>query len=632
MAVNWKRELAENPQFRKEQHWQLVVESLETNLRPAATRNLSICEEMRNGGVGHVVAKKYDVAPSFVSYLMQRAFTMDEFGNYFLSRAMVPGKRLMKPKRNIALSTKRKRRNDKYSLSVVLEKLPEFEQEMYEIVKAFVERKRYAINLTPLSFRGIAHTALEEYGWPLDTWPFSSPSKGYQTFRRYFETLKDRVNKENSDKRKSVEGIAPPNFAQVPLAEIQIDWQVTDLFTRLTTEFEGDVTDTRLSRVCLLVAYDVKSRCILSWHLALTRDPSHEDVLQVIENIYCQQKREIQYTEKLEHYPGGDYPSSVIPFMDMIGLNIVSMDNAKANMAKAVADRVCDSGALLRYAQGYQPLNRNFIEHIFHFINGLTHLLPSTTGSHSQDPVRESAKYYIDAPEISIQVAQELIDVWITQYNCTPKWHNLAETPLQRLERYATNQPLRISHNLRYKPRDFFIEDFPVTVYVNKKSNERPCIHHLGITYSGKDLTDRGLAGKKIRACKDKRDIRTIELFTYEGERIGKLYAQRAYLHCRLSSRTWRHMQGWQRRHGDLGPRPVYAYARNMFLNRKSSRAQTEFLRVAEEIKEDNLVLIGESLPDITVFDDELLSPSVPVPPIKELMKQQNYGAYYENN
>lgn len=631
MAVNWKRILAENPQYRDERYWQLLIESLPVKLRTAARRNLDIVREMLDGGVGSVVAAKYNVAPSFVSYLMQRVFTMDEFGNFFLTRALVPGKRLMKPKRNIALSTKRKRRNDKYSLAVVFEKHPEFKQELYELVKAFIERKKYALNLTPLSFREIALTILKELNWPQDTWPFSSPSKGYQTFRRYFIALKDQINKENSDKRKSVEGIEPPNFAQVPFAEIQIDWQVTDLFTRLTTEFEGSVTDTRLSRVCLLVAYDVKSRCILSWHLALTRDPSHEDVLQVIDNIYCQQKREIQHTKNLAHYPGGDYPSSVIPFMNMIGLNIISMDNAKANMAKAVGDRICGAGALLRYAEGYQPLNRNFIEHIFHFINGLTHLLPSTTGSHSKDPVREAAKYYKDAPEISIQVAQELIDVWITQYNCTPKWHNLGETPLQRLERYATNQPLRISHNLRYTPRDFFFEDVPVTVYVNKKTNERPCIHHLGITYSGKDLTDRALAGKKLRARKDKRDIRSIELFTYEGERTGKLYAQRAYLHCRLSARTWRHMQGWQRKHGDLGPSPVYAYARAMFLNKKSSRAQTEFLRVAEEIKEDNVVLISESPPDLTIFDDELLSPSVPVPPIKELMKQQRYGANYEN-
>ena len=93
-----------------------------------------------------MVAAKYDVAPSYVSYLMQRAFTMDEFGNFFLTRALVPGKRLMKPKRNIALSTKRKRRNDKYSLAVVFEKHPEFKQELYELVKAFVERKKYALN------------------------------------------------------------------------------------------------------------------------------------------------------------------------------------------------------------------------------------------------------------------------------------------------------------------------------------------------------------------------------------------------------------------------------------------------------------------------------------------------------
>jgi hypothetical protein len=309
------------------------------------------------------------------------------------------------------------------------------------------------------------------------------------------------------------------------------------------------------------------------------------------------------------------------------------MDNAKANMAKAVADRVCDAGALLRHAQGYQPLNRNFIEHIFHFVNGLIHKLPSTTGSHTQDPIREAAKHYKNAPEISLQTARELIDVWITQYNCTPKWHNLGETPLQRLERYATDQPLRLSHNLRYKPRGFFFEELPGNIWVDKNSNERPCIHHLGITYRGKDITDRDLAGKKIRIRKDKRDIRTIEVFTYEGERLGKLYAQRAYLHSRLSARTWRHMQKWMAEHGDLGPSPVYAYLRIMFFNKGSPRMQTEFQRVAEEIKEDGIVFIGEKPAEHeTPFDDDLITPSVPVPRIKDLMKQHNFGANYEQD
>lgn len=631
MSVNWKQALAENPQFRGEEHWQLDIESLEVTDREAARQNLDICYEMRNGGVGRVVAEKYGVAPSSISRMMQRAFTMDEFGNFYLVRAMVPFTQIEKPRRHIPLSTKKHRRNDKYSLNEVFTQLPEFQPELYELVKACMQKKPYAINLTPLAFRDYALTILKESGWPLDVWPYSSKRKGYQTFRRYLIKLKDQINKENSDKRKSVEGVAPPSFAQMPLAEIQIDWQVTDLFARLTTEFEGCVTDTRLSRVCLLVAYDVKSRCILAWHLALTSDPSHEDVLQVIDNIYTQRKLDITHTPALEHYPGADYPSAVIPYMDMIGLNIISMDNAKANLAKAVGDRVCGTGALLRYAEGYQPLNRNFVEHIFHFINGLMHKLPSTTGSHANDPVREAAKHYKNAPEISLESVRELLDVWITLYNRTPKWHTFGETPLQRLERYAANQPLRISHNLRHTPRDFFIEYPKGSIYVNEKTNERPCVHHDGHTYSGKALTDRSLRGLPVLIKKDKRDLRTIEISTFEGRYLGKLYAQRAYLHCRFSRVTWQHMKKWVSEHGDLGPNPVYAYARVMFLNKGSPRMQTEFLRVAEEAKQDNVMIIGETKSDApTPFDDEPRCPSVSVTPIKDLMKQQRFGAMHE--
>jgi len=628
VSVNWKKVLAENPNYRLPEYWEVNESVVPVKNRDALRRNQDINYEMRNGGVGYVVAQKYGVSPSYVTQIMQRGFTKSENGEFYLSRSLIPGERLKKSERRKPLSSKQVSHGHKLSMQALLEALPEFAEEMYNLVRASEDRKPYAINLTPESFKGIALTSLKAHGWPSDVWPNCTPSKGYQSFRRWLKVLRDRVANEKNQLRKSVDQVKPPDYAQMPFDEIQIDWQTCDQFCRLTTECEGNVVDTRLDRCSLLVAFDVKTRCVLAWHLALTRHPTHEDILQVIDNIFTQRKRTIRFCPDLVHVPGSGYPSSVIPYMNMIGLNTISMDNAWANMAIDVAEKVCSLGGSLRFAKGRSPLERNFVEHFFYYINGLTHLPASSTGSHPNDPIRETAKNASKAPEISIQAMMELIDVWVSAYNREPKQHNGGESPLQRLERYSNTQPLRISHDMRHATRDLFVGFYPATIYVSKSGSGRPFIKHMGLEYRGNQLNDRSFHDKRVRVKKDKRDIRTLEVYTNQGQCLGTVYAQRAYLEQPLSAQTLRRIQAHIKRYGSLGPNPVYAYLRYIFINKGVPRMALEFLRLSEEIKNGDQLYIGESSEvDSTVFDDQPEYENVNVVPLNELMKQQNYGA-----
>lgn len=627
MSINWKRVYAENPQLQKEKYWQICIEEVPRRDQDATRRNLDICYEMRHGGVGWVVAEKYDVRESHVTYIMQRAFSVDENGQFLLGRAFIPNGYVKEPRRKKPLPTKKKPKGNKCVLTAVFEHLPDWREELFQLAVAEDRKEPYAINLTPQAFAGLARNGLKARNWPLDTWPFTNKSKGYQTFRRLLIEFRNIIAMQKSQLRKSLEGFERNDPAKMPLDEVQIDWQTCDSFCRLTTECEGDVVDTRLDRCSLFVAFCVKSRCVLAWHLALTRNPSHHDVLQVIDNIYTQRKMTIRVTPELEHSPGSGYPSDVIPYMHMIGINTISMDNAWANLARHVSDRACQNGAMMRFAKGATPLERNFVEAVFHYVNGLVHRVASTTGSYPTDPIKEDPKNAKEAPELSLQSFRELLDVWISHYNADVKLHNMAESPLQRLERYYKTQPISFNHNLRHIKRDLFIADYSAKIYAPKNEMRRPEIKLNGLVYRGSDLTDRRLAGKRVRVKRDKRDIRSIDVFTIERIKIATLYAPRAYMHYPLSELTLERVQKFVDQHGSNGCEPVLAYLRFLFINKGNKRDGLEFVRVSEEIKREGSICLPETEPveqmPVHAEDDTL---EVSIPSIDELMKDYDFG------
>lgn len=590
MSVNWKKVYAENSHLQNEVHWKICFEDIPSKYRKVTRRNFDICYEMRHGGVGCLVAEKYGVHPSHVTYLMKRAFSTDDEGEFLLARGLISHGYASKPIRKKPLPTKKTKGGAKSALNAAFEMHPDWRDELFELVVADLERKPYAINLTPKIFAGIARTGLRARNWPADMWPFCNASQGYQTFRNLLFEFKNIIAMEKANLRKSLEGFKKSDPAKMPFDEVQIDWQTCDAFCRLTTECEGNVVDTRLDRCSLFVAYCVKSRCVLAWHLALTRNPSHHDVLQVIDKIYTQRLIEIKYTPELSHPADAGYPSSVIPDIHMIGINTISMDNAWANMARHISDRVCKNGTALRFGKGGSPLDRNFVESVFNYVNGLTHRFASTTGSSPSDPIREDPKNAKNVPLLSLQSFRELIDVWISHYNSDVKLHNMGESPLQRLKRYYKTEPLNLNHNLRYEDRDLFIAEYRSKIYASKKELRRPEIKLKGLVYRGSELTDRRLAGTVVRVKRDKRDIRSIRVYKTNGQKIATLYAPRAYMHYPLSERTYERVKKFVDDYGASVENPVLAYLRHLFLNKGSKRIGLEFVQVSEEIQTEGFL------------------------------------------
>lgn len=627
MSVNWKQIYAENPQLQKEEYWQVCMEEVPKKYQTATRRDCDICYEMRHGGIGWIVAQKYNVDKSYVTYKMQRVFSTDDNGEFLLGRGLVSHGYVEKCKRKKPLSTKKITRGDKSALTATFEALPDWKDELFQFAVAEDRRAPYAINLTPKRFASLARTGLKARGWPLDMWPFTNKSQGYQTFRRLLIEFRDTIAMQKSQLRKSLEGFDWIDPAKMPFDEVQIDWQTCDAFCRLTTECEGDVVDTRLNRCSLFVAFCVKSRCVLAWHLALTRNPSHHDVLQVIDNIYTQRKLTIRHTPELEHTPGSGYPSSVIPYMHMIGINSISMDNAWANLAKHVSDRACQNGILMRFAKGGTPLERNFVEAVFHHINGLTHSVASTTGSYPTDPTKEDPKNAKKAPELSLQSFRELLDVWISNYNADVKLHNMGESPLQRIERYYKDQPINFNHNLRHMERDLFIALYDAKIYSPKNEMRRPEIKLNGLVYRGSELTDRRLESKKVRVKRDKRDIRSVDVYTIEGVKIATLFAPRAYMHYPLTEETLERVQKFVSEHNYHGCEPVIAYLRYLFINKGNKKHGLDFLKVSEEIKREDFAKIpDQKRVEQVPVESERDGVDIDMPSIDELLEDYDFG------
>jgi len=191
LAENWKKELDLHPEIRNLNNWPYIDPfDFKDKVRNLYIRNKNIAYEMTQGASGRSVASKYNVHPSFITYLMKRFFGKNKHGDFYLTTALVPGSKLKKGKRKMPLSTQAKPSGARGEFEMLLHDVPEIVPEWELMIHAFLQRKPYAQNITPKILRAEMIRILESKDWPKDKYPFNSISvtcrvtKGYRILCR----------------------------------------------------------------------------------------------------------------------------------------------------------------------------------------------------------------------------------------------------------------------------------------------------------------------------------------------------------------------------------------------------------------------------------------------------------------
>lgn len=526
MNLSWRERLAIEPHWQDFSRWPLVyTDAFSRQEKAAYQRNVEIIAAVLEGDRLRDIAQRHGLSAGRITQLMNRCLGGPSDGEPALSRGLIRFQRIVASQRRAPLATHTAARGDRCSFQSLLNSLPGLERHLIKTIRLSVNQNRRSQNLSAKALHTIFLTYLESLNWPSDTYPYTSMSRGYESVRRFLKTTIAELSLPKNPARE----IRCSYLTSRVVEEIQIDEHTIDCNVAAAVVLQGQMTPVRLSRVSALVARDVATGCYLAHTIALTQHPSADDVLALFDAMTRPWEPMELTTPGLTYAAEAPYPAALGETFLRPAFGIIRLDNALAHLATKVRQMVAETMlATVNYGLPRVPKGRNVIEHAFARLNIDIHRFPSTTGSHTQDPIREPRKNIKSAPYISQRVLEEVISVLLAEFNLRPIANQGGISPIEQVQ-YQMNHHLV---PLRAPQRGPALGPFESMRQVTVRRPDSSSSHRINfekVSYRGPALSYAGLANQKVLIRFDRRDIRTLNVQTPEGRVLGEVYAPRTW-------------------------------------------------------------------------------------------------------
>jgi putative transposase len=538
-TLSWRETVEMNPAYRDINNWPSIdVSSLQVKKRKKFHRNMKIVAQVLAGKNVGDVAEQFQISHSSVSKMMKRCFVAKPYCEPSLTIGLIPNAHVVKSQRRAELDTFEHSSGSRNAFGHLLDTVPGMRDKLDAMILARLKDASFAQVLSPSGFHGEFKRILEDSSWPRNRYPYTTASLAYESSRLYFHK---RVNELRLKKIiGESQDITPEAISEhYALREIQIDEQMTDVVTNVTVELNDELIPLRLSRISLILCIDSDTDCFLGYHVAYSRHPNQQDMLSLLKNVLTPWEPLKLSTPELYYMPDSGFPSgSPYNFTDM-AFSTVALDNALIHLATSVRKVVCeDLGSTLTFGIPGKPKRRNWIELAFQTVNKLTHRFASTTGSHTNDPKKESAKNYKSPPIISLRALEEALSIILSNHNSTPQARLGNASPIRLFQHHMQTQ------NLRRMPFPFTnnwnpLKDVVVcSVKFSESENRKPYLYFYGVRYTGPALNDESLLGGTVQVFYDRQDVRVLIAKTAEGKTLGNVFAPKSWMRFAHSIHT----------------------------------------------------------------------------------------------
>ena len=525
MLLGWRERLNLQPEWADMNHWPWIDPgSLPLSKRNQYVRNREAITCVLRGESMKNVAQQLGFHASALTRLAHRCLGGRDDELPHLSQALIPGKRIEHSHRHKPLGKVGECVGAANAFNHLLDTVPGLQPYLDKLIKGSVKQSRHGQNLTPKAFHAAFIRYLRGINWPQDTYPFSVSSQGYETLRQYLKQQVLILSIPTEAKRV----ILPKSITNQYAREIEIDEHTVDSHSSISLAFNGELEHLRVSRIYLLAARDVATGCTLAYTLSLSPAPTADDVLNLLKQLTSRWKPLELKTPGLTYPPGDCFPSALGEAYQRALINIIRMDNAWAHLALNVRQFVCKSlGATLNLGIVKTPKARNIIEQAFAKLNIDIHRLPSTTGSHTQDPVKEPPQHYKKAPTVSLRVLEEAISVVLAEHNRRVVGNIGGTTPISQVQ-YQMAQ-----HFIPMRPGviDPLLtsRDQEEIAYVRQYKDHSPCINFEGVRYRGRGIDQPELINSQVKIRFDTDDIRQLQVTTLDGKSLGAVLAAKTW-------------------------------------------------------------------------------------------------------
>lgn len=385
--------------------------------------------------------------------------------------------------------------------------------------------------------------ACKRKGLTARAYPLCTQSSARTALWRYCKYLIARDTQKAADARFGVHagrrwrhtGHGPSTMkATRPFERVEFDGHRIDLSCiLLIPHVLGGWVRRHLERLWLLVIIDVFTRAILGYHISLNSEYNADDVLLCVKHALTPWAPQTITIPGLSYAKDAGFPSG-IRNLEWVAFEEVSYDNAKANLAQKVLNKITTAaGASINPGPIEMPERRGIIERFnLTLEEGGYHRVPSTTGGSPNDPRRRNSKKIAEELEIMSDHVREIAELVITRYNATPHSGLGHKSPLDVMTAFAADENgLRntIPEDQRHKLGLLDIE-FTKTIRGDVAAGRRPYVDCEHARYRN-DVLARNvdLIGTKVQIVMDPEDPRSVTAYLPNGAELGVLTANKIW-------------------------------------------------------------------------------------------------------
>lgn len=490
------------------------------------------------------ISEELDVAPEEIIRSLNRCTALSTDGSIMGWAGLLKNERIGPYQRDAELPTGLSGRAKGFvgSFSVFLDGRPEIKEKLDALI--LKRNKRGVVYEARIAAKTVHATLMrlcDEAGLTREDYPLNSESQGRRSVERYMVDLIQANVGEGTRARFGADAVArlrvgtghPRRVQSVaPYDLVGLDAHKIDCIGTVRIHGPAGPQWVPMERLWIVPVLEHECRAVLGYSVGIRTECSAGTIESALKSALAPWHPRQLRVPGMAYLPNAGMPSGVFPELSGCGWNTLTIDNAAAHFAKAIAERARRRiGCMVTYGAIGRWDHRAVMERLMQTLEKYGfQRLPSTTGTGTNDPRRDDPVRKAVAAKIEWELLLDIIDVLMANYNVTPTEALGNRAPLSALRDHLFGSPPTFLPRPLPPPTacqpDIGIVVERKTVRGNQEQGKRPHIYIDRVNYTSPLLAkSMALIGREILVHIDESDMRTVRAYFVSGEELGVLAA-----------------------------------------------------------------------------------------------------------